>query len=189
MLQEITGVLDGFTSAKGSGVKQDNGLSIIGKFHLTCHDADGNLKWEEEFENAVVDTGKKYLLDTLNTSTTAVGPYLGLMQTWSATAAADNMTTHAGWTEAAAGSIAARGTPTWTAASGTGTVQKTHSGTVSFTCGATGFTCVGCFIVCGTGAVTTPASTAGILYSAGNFTGKTLIQNDILQVTYTTTLA
>ena len=170
-------------------------ISVTGEYNITCTDAAGNLKWSETFDNLVVDTGKKFILDSINTTLTAVGPYLGLISGASPTVAAADTMASKGWTEIGTAIIGAtsggqRGTPTWTSATGTGTVSKTHSGSVSFTAAGSG-TIGGCFIVLGTGAVTTVASTAGTLYSAGAFTAgaKTVTANDVLQVTYTTTLS
>ncbi len=183
---EINGASDACAASVAKGVQSFDSLGISGRFKMTCHDADGNLKWEEEFANSVVDAGKKYLLDAMTAAPTIAGPFLGLIATYTATAAGDTMGSHAGWTEFTG--VATRGTPTWTAASGTGTVTKAHSGTVSFTA-TSGGTINGCFIVLGSGAVNTVSSTAGTLYSAGSFTAKTVATSDVLQVTYSTTLA
>lgn len=46
----------------------------------------------------------------------------------------------------------------------------------------------GCFLVTGAGAVSTQSSTAGTLYSAGNFaTAKVTTAGDTVSVTYSTT--
>ena len=142
----------------------------------------------EEFatDNVVVDSGKKYILDALNTSTTAVGPYLGLI-TSGAPTTTTTMTQAAGF-EAASSVIALRLAPTFSAASGSGTVTKGATA-VTFTAAGAGATITGCLLCCGTGAVTTPASTAGTLYSCGTFTSKALAATDTLQVTYSTTMA
>jgi hypothetical protein len=49
-------------------------------------------------------------------------------------------------------------------------------------------TVFGCFLVTGTGAVSTISSTAGTLYSEGNFaTAKAVTSGDTVSVTYSTT--
>lgn len=142
----------------------------------------------EEFatDNVVVDDGKKYLLDSINTTTTAVGPYLGLI-TSGAPSTTTTMANAAGF-EAASSVIALRLLPTFSAASGSGTITKAATA-VTFTAAGAGATITGCMLVCGAGAVNTPANTAGRLYSCGTFTSKTLAPTDTLQVTYSTTLA
>ncbi len=184
---ETNHLREGIASVLDRPATQQNLLGIAGRFHLECRDRDGNLKWTEDFGNAVVDAGKKYLLDAMNNSISAVGPYLGLISGTPTVAQTDTMSSHTGWTEWT--SVAARGTPTWTAASATGgTATKTHSGSVSFAMTGSG-TVGGCFIVLGTGAVTTIGNTGGILYSAGSFTGKAVASGDTLNVTYSTTLS
>ena len=57
---------------------------------------------------------------------------------------------------------------------------------VEYVTGAGG-TVYGCFLVTGTGAVNTQGSTAGTLYSEGNFsTAKTTTAGDTVSVTYST---
>ena len=59
---------------------------------------------------------------------------------------------------------------------------------ITYTITSTGGTVGGCFIVTGTGAVSTQSSTAGTLYSAGAFgTPKTTTAGDTVAVTYSTT--
>jgi hypothetical protein len=49
-------------------------------------------------------------------------------------------------------------------------------------------TVYGCFLVTGSGAASTISSTAGTLYSEGNFsTAKTVTSGDTVSVTYSTT--
>ena len=59
---------------------------------------------------------------------------------------------------------------------------------VTYTITGAGGTVYGCFLVTGTGAVNTQSSTAGTLYSEGNFsTAKTTTAGDTVTVTYSTT--
>ena len=108
----------------------------------------------------------------------------------------DTQASHTGWTEVSSPAISARATVTFNAA--TETVASTTPGanevtagtsgtTVSFSIGGTA-TIGGCFIVLGTGAVSTLANTSGTLYSAGAFSGgpKAVASGDSLAVTYTT---
>ena len=169
-------------------------MEAQGCYHVTCHDKEGNLKWEDFIENVVVTVGKNLALDTFlaGSGYTVVGPYMGLISSVSYGAgpvAGDTMASHAGWTEAGsanAPTFAARIAPAWSAATGG---AKATSSAVSFTMTGAG-TLKGCFIVTGSGAVTTIASTAGTLFSAGLFSGgdKVVASTDVVNVTYSVSM-
>ena len=172
------------------------GMGVEGFYHVECRDAQGNLKWDEEFPNLVVAIGKQLLLDTLLRTSgtyTTVGPFLGLINNSTTFAAADTMTSKT-WTELTTytvGGSAVRGTAVFAAASSSGLTPSnvTTSTATAITYTMTGSATVyGCFLVTGTGAVSTISSTAGTLYSEGNFsTAKTVTSGDTVTVTYSTT--
>lgn len=172
------------------------GMGVDGFYHVECRDAAGNLKWEEEFPNLVVAVGKQLMLDTLLRTSgtyTTVGPFLGLIDNSTTFAAADTMTSKT-WTELTTytvGGSAVRGTAVFAAASSSGTTPSnvTTSAATAITYTMTGSATVyGCFLVTGTGAVSTISNTSGTLYSEGNFaTAKTVTSGDTVSVTYSTT--
>lgn len=176
-------------------------LGIAGHYHVVCRDADGNIKWEEEFPNLVNAVGKQLMLDTLLSGSgyTTVGPYLGLISGSSPTfLAADTMTSHPGWTEFVNYTIGlspVRGTAAFSAASSSGlspaNVTSKTASAITFTITSPGGTVGGCFLVTGAGAANTltpSPSTGGVLYSAGAFgTPKITTAGDTVSVTYTTT--
>ncbi len=172
------------------------GMGVDGFYHVECRDAAGNLKWEEEFPNLVVAVGKQLMLDTLLRTSgtyTTVGPFLGLIDNSTTFAAADTMTSKT-WTELTTytvGGSAVRGTAVFGAASSSGTTPSnvTTSAATAITYTMTGSATVyGCFLVTGTGAVSTISNTSGTLYSEGNFaTAKTVTSGDTVSVTYSTT--
>ena len=172
------------------------GMGVDGYYHVECRDADGKLKWTEEFPNLVVAVGKQLMLDTLLRTSgtyTTVGPFLGLINNSTTYAAADTMTSKT-WTELTTytvGGSAVRGTAVFAASSSSGTTPSnvTTSSATAITYTMTGSATVyGCFLVTGTGAVSTISSTAGTLYSEGNFsTAKTVTSGDTVSVTYSTT--
>jgi hypothetical protein len=181
------------TSAIGS-----ESMGIAGHYHVVCRDADGNIKWEEEFPNLVNAVGKQLMLDTLlsGSSYTTVGPFLGLISGASPTfAAADTMTSHGGWTEFVnytVGGSAVRGTASFSAATSSGTtptnVTTKTASAITYTITGAGGTVGGCFLVTGTGASSTQSNTSGTLYSAGAFaTAKITTSGDTVSVTYSTT--
>ena len=172
-----------------------NGMTMRGVYVAQCFDKDGNLKWEDTFDNHVATVGMDLFLDsTLDGSAyTTVGPYMGLISSvsWSTTAVGDTMASHAGWTEAGASNVpdysGDRKTCVWTSSTG-GVLALSAALVFTFTSGGT---VKGCFIVSGTGAVNTHDSTAGTLISSGVFTGgdKVVANTDVLNVSYSLTLA
>jgi len=165
-----------------------------GRYHVECFDRDGKLKWVEEFDNVVTTVGKNAMLDAAlaGSAYTVTGPYIGLISSvsFSAVAAGDTMASHSGWTEAGITNAptysAGRKTASWAAASGG---SKALSSNASYAITGSG-TVKGCFMVYGTGAVSTVDNTAGTLLSAGLFTGgdKVVSNGDTLNVSYSLAL-
>lgn len=175
------------------------GMGIEGSWHVVCHDKDGNFKWEESFPNLVVAAGKELMLNTLlrtSSTYTTVGPFLGLTNQSLTPAATDTMTTlvsvnAAEFTNYTVGGSAVRGTASFAAATSTGStpsnVTSSTATAITYTITGAGGTVYGCFLVTGTGAVNTQGSTAGTLYSEGNFSvAKATTAGDTVSVTYST---
>ena len=176
------------------------GMGIDGYYHVECRDAQGNLKWTEEFPNLVVQGGKELMLNTLLRTSgtyTTVGPFLGLTKVSLTPAATDTMTTlvttnAAEFINYTVGGSAVRGTAVFGAASSSGStpsnVTTSTATAITYTLTGAGGTVYGCFLVTGSGAVSTQSSTAGTLYSEGNFsTAKVTTAGDTVSVTYSTT--
>jgi len=175
------------------------GMGVEGFYHVECRDENGNLKWAEEVPNLVVAVGKQLLLDTLLRTSgtyTTVGPFLGLTNATLTPAATDTMTTLVGggkeFTNYTVGGSAVRGTAVFAAATSTGTtpsnVTTSAATAITYTITGAGGTVYGCFLVTGSGAVSTQSSTAGTLYSEGNFsTAKVTTAGDTVSVSYSTT--
>jgi hypothetical protein len=183
-----------------ANVNIPEGMGVEGYYHVECRDKEGNLKWTEEFPNLVVAVGKQLLLDTLLRTSgtyTTVGPFLGLTKVSLTPAATDTMTTlvttnAAEFINYTVGGSAVRGTAVFAASTSSGTTPSnvtTSSATaITYTITGAGGTVYGCFLVTGSGAVSTQSSTAGTLYSEGNFsTAKTTTAGDTVSVTYSTT--
>lgn len=150
-------------------------------------------KWEEEFENLVTIPGKNLALDTIlaGSAYTVVGPYIGLINsTASSSTTADTMASHAAWLEVGGANAptytAPRKTAAWSAASAG---SKALSSALTFAMTSAG-TVGGCFLVMGSGALSTIDNAAGTLYSAGAFTGgsKTVSSGDSITVSYTASM-
>lgn len=198
MQKELSSFGDHAQVTMQSNVVGAESVGIEGHYHVVCHDADGNLKWEEKFPNLVNAVGKQLMLDTLlsGSAYTTVGPFLGLISGASPTfLAADTMASHAGWTEFTnytVGGSAVRGTAVFSSATSTGlspTNVTTKTATaITYTITGGGGTVGGCFLVTGSGASSTQNNTSGTLYSAGAFaTAKITTAGDTVSVTYSTT--
>ena len=171
------------------GGSADEQVNITGSYEVKCLDAEGNLKWEDSIKNLVVTVGKNDLLDKyFSGSAYTAGWYMGLVDnaSFSAYAAGDTLASHAGWLEflsyTISGSSTNRATPSWGSASA-GSKATTAT---TFTISGTG-TVLGA-IMCTTQARNTASNGgAGILYSAGSFTGgsRAVASGDSLLVTYT----
>ena len=175
------------------------GMGVDGFYHVECRDAQGNLKWTDEFPNLVVQGGKELMLNTLlrGSSYSVVGPFLGLTKVSLTPVATDTMTTlvttnAAEFINYTVGGSAVRGTAVFAAATSTGTtpsnVTSSTATAITYTITGAGGTVYGCFLVTGSGAVSTQSSTAGTLYSEGNFSvAKAVTAGDTVSVTYSTT--
>ena len=196
MQNELSNFGDHAVATLQANASIPEGMGVDGYYKVECRDADGKLKWNEEFPNLVVAIGKQLMLDTLLRTSgtyTTVGPFLGLINNSTTFAAADTMSSKT-WTELTTytvGGSAVRGTAVFAASSSTGTTPSnvTTSTATAITYTMTGSATVyGCFLVTGSGAVSTISSTAGTLYSEGNFsTAKTVTSGDTVSVTYSTT--
>jgi hypothetical protein len=199
MTKEISNFGDHAVATLQANASIPEGMGIEGWYHVVCHDKDGNLKWEDKIPNLVVAVGKQLLLDTLLRTSgtyTTVGPFLGLTNATLTPAATDTMTTLIGggkeFTAYTVSGSAVRGTASFAAATSTGStpsnVTTSAASSITYTITGGGGTVYGCFLVTGTGAVSTQSSTAGTLYSEGNFaTAKATTAGDTVSVTYSTT--
>jgi hypothetical protein len=199
MQKELSNFGDHAQVAMQSNVVGAESVGIEGHYHVVCRDADGNIKWEEQFPNLVNAIGKELMLDTLLSTSgtyTTVGPFLGLISGSTPTfAAGDTMASHGGWTEFTnytVGGSPVRGTAVFGAASSTGAsptnVTTKTASAITYTITGGGGTVGGCFLVTGSGASSTQGNTSGTLYSAGAFaTAKITTAGDTVSVTYSTT--
>ena len=199
MQKELASCGDNAVATLQANVAIPEGMTQEGFYHVECRDAQGNLKWEEQVPNLVVAIGKQLMLDTLlkGSSYSVVGPYLGLTKVSLTPAATDTMTTlvttnAAEFINYTVGGSAVRGTAVFASSTSTGAtpsnVTSSTATAITYTITGAGGTVYGCFLVTGTGAVNTQSSTAGTLYSEGNFSvAKAVTAGDTVSVTYSTT--
>jgi hypothetical protein len=172
----------GITTAKATQEKVKGG----GVFTLKCFDKDGNLKWESVSPNLVVNVGlqdmnTKYFSGSAYTAAWYIGLYgAGASNT---PAAADTMSSHAGWTEVVAYSQATRVAATFgTATTADPSVISNSASPATFTINAT-TTVGGAFLTTGSA----KSGTTGTLFSASDFAApgdRSVVSADTLTVTY-----
>ena len=191
MTTEKLTATDHVSSGLTCNLKAGEEAKATGVFEIKCHDKDGNLKWEAQSKNLVVNVGLAYMAGTALTSTAQITTwYLGLYGAASSNtpAAADTMSSHAGWTEVVAYSNATRVAATFVAATTANPSVVTNSASPA-TFNINGTTTVGgAFLTSGSA----KSGTAGTLFSAADFGSpgdRSVVNSDTLSVTYTFSLA
>ena len=161
-----------------------------GVFHIQCLDKDGNLKWEAESKNLVVNVGLQSMNAVYFSSGTQITAwYIGLYGAAASNnpAAGNTMSSHAGWTEETGYSNANRPTCTFgTATTADPSVITNSASPASFSINATA-TIGGAFLT----SSNTKGGTTGTLFSAADFQSpgdRSVVNGDTLNVTYTFSL-
>ena len=160
-----------------------------GVFHVQCLDKDGNLKWEDQMHNLVVNEG----LQNMNTeyfkgSTYTAAFFLGLVTgpgSGTTYAAADTLASHAGWTEYTDYSGNRKAVTFGTATTADPSVISNSASPSSFTISGAGGVVAGAFLC------TVASGTSGVLFSEADFNSpgdRTVVAGDTLNVTYTFSL-
>ena len=173
----------GFGDAASASVKKKGSegstLKVSGYVKTVCRGPDGVVKWVDEGENIVVDTGIDYILGTAILDSATI--YVGLLTATPSPAAGWTMT-NAGGAEAAGYDEATRVLWGQGAASAKAVTNATAA---DFTMDGVDTSIGGAFLTTDS----TKDGTAGILIAAKAFTGgdKTVANNDVLSVTYTIT--
>jgi len=191
MFNEKVKSQDTTASSLIAGSSAAESASAKGVYKIQCHDKDGNLKWEDEAPNLVVNVGlqdmnAKYFTGSSYTAAWYIGLYGAAAS--NSPAAGDTMSSHAGWTEVVAYSQATRpactfGTPTTANPS----VATNSASPATFSINGT-TTVGGAFLTSNN----TKSGTTGTLYSAADFSSpgdRAVVSGDTLSVTYTLSLA
>ena len=175
---------------RNAGSGEEFGLN--GVYTFTCYDQDGNVKWEDGFENLTTNVGRANLLDSYFANTGGGAVVMGLMTNnavpASIPAVTDTQASHPGWFEAGATNVptysGTRKTPSFSSATSANPSVLSTSAAVVFSMTGSG-TVTGAFI--NIGGSSTIDNTTGTLFSAGNFTAgsKTVTSGDTINVTYT----
>lgn len=191
MTTEKLKVSDTISSGLACSQKTGEAAQATGKFEIKCHDKDGNLKWEAQSKNLVVNAGLAYMAGSALTSVTQITAwYIGLYGAGASNtpAAGDTMSSHAGWTEVVAYSNATRVAATFaTATTANPSVVTNSASQAQFNINGT-TTVGGAFLTSGSA----KSGTTGTLFSAADFGSpgdRSVVNTDILYVTYTFSLA
>lgn len=167
-------------------------ISVVhGRFSLKCTGEDGELLWEEGFDNLLTTAGANMILTAGVAGSTPA--FMGLISSvgFTTIVAADTMSSHAGWNEAQNTGTntppygTTRPTITWSSpaasAINTSSTQSfvfTNSGTVQ-----------GGFVVTGSGASATVANTSGVLMNAGTLAvAQPVVNTNTVTMSYTLTI-
>jgi hypothetical protein len=191
MTTEKLKAIDTVSSGLTCNLKAGEDAQATGMFEIKCHDKDGNLKWEAQSKNLVVNVGLQYMAGTALTSVAQTTSwFIGLYGAGASNtpAAGDTMSSHAGWTEVVAYSNATRVAATFaTATTANPSVVTNTASPATFNINGT-TTVGGAFLTSGSA----KSGTAGTLFSAADFGSpgdRAVVNSDTLSVTYTFSLA
>ena len=186
MFNEHASPVDAISSQVASGGEIGNKVKGGGAFTVQCFDKEGNLKWEAEKHNLVVNVG----LQDMNTkyftgSGYTAAWYIGLYGAASSNnpAAGDTAGSHGGWTELTSYSQATRPQAVFgTATTADPSVISNTLSVAQFSINAT-VTVGGAFLISNN----TKGGTTGVLFSAADFQSpgdRAVVSGDIINVTY-----
>jgi hypothetical protein len=190
MLNDKAKSTDTAIAAASVGANPQAAAKAGGVFHVQCHDAQGNLKWEAKEHNLVVNVGlqdmnTKYFTGSGYTATW----YLGLYGAAASNdpAAGDTMASHAGWTEVTAYSQATRPQAVFgTATTADPSVISNSGSPAVYTINGT-TTVGGAFLT----SDNTKSGTTGTLFSAVDFSApgdRAVVSGDTITVSYSFSL-
>jgi hypothetical protein len=190
MLNDKAKSTDTAIAAASVGATPQAAAKAGGVFHVQCHDAQGNLKWEVKEHNLVVNVGlqdmnTKYFTGSGYTATW----YLGLYGAAASNdpAAGDTMSSHAGWTEVTAYSQATRPQAVFgTATTADPSVINNSGAPAVYTINGT-TTVGGAFLT----SDNTKSGTTGTLFSAVDFSApgdRAVVSGDTITVSYSFSL-
>ena len=189
MLNDKANTSDAVSAGLVAKTGFSSGASGGGVFHVQCFDKDGNLKWEDQMHNLVVNEG----LQDMNTkyfagSTYTAGFFLGLVTgpgSGTAYAAGDTLASHIGWTEFTNYSGSRKAVTFGTATTADPSVISNSASPSQFSITGGGGTVAGAFLC------TVASGTSGVLFSEADFQSpgdRVVVAGDTLNVTYTFSL-
>lgn len=173
----------------GKTAQGEEMTGLGGVYTMTCYDKDGNIKWEDQFHNLVVNQG----LQDLNTKyfkgvTYTAAWWLGLVDGTSAPsyAAGNTLASHSGWTEIAGTGFGGTVYTGNRKQAVFGTASTANPSVIDNSASTAVFSIAASATIAGAFLANQETSNTGVLFSAGNFTGgsKTVASGDTVNVTY-----
>lgn len=186
-MKDIAKTTDTVTAGMVCGARPDARARAGGVYKIQCVGADGQVKWEEEMHNLVMNVGlqdmnAKYFTGAAYTATWFIGLITGPGSgtTFSAT---DTLASKA-WTEFTSYS-GVRKTATF------GTPSTADPSVATNSASPASFTMTGSGTIAGAFLTNVSSGTSGLLFSASDFQApgdRTVVSTDVLNVTYTFSL-
>jgi len=183
--ETVEKVTAGLVAKSGFGEHSKAG----GVFHVQCFDSAGNLKWEDQMHNLVVNVGLQDMNDKyFKGSSYTAAFYLGLVTgpgSGTTYAAGDTLASHAGWTEFTNYSGSRKAVTFGTATTADPSVIDNSASPAQFVISGAGGTVAGAFLC------TVSSGTSGTLFSEADFQSpgdRVVVSGDTLNVTYTFSL-
>jgi hypothetical protein len=163
--------------------------SAGGVYTIQCVGADGQVKWEQNTPNLVVNQGLQNMNTTyFNSGTQVTTWYVGLITgpgSGTTIAAGDTLASHAGWTEFSNYSGNRKAAVFGTATTADPSVIANTASPAQFSISGAGGTVAGAFLA------SVATGTSGVLFSASDFQSpgdRVVVSGDTLVVTYTFSL-
>jgi len=190
MLTDKAKSTDNVTAQMSAGGGLKDRVKAGGMFRIQCRDREGNIKWEEQSHNLVVNEGlqdmnTKYFTGSGYTATWYLGLY-GAAST-NNPSAGDTMLSHGGWTEVTAYSQATRPQAVF------GTATTADPSVISNSASPAVYSINGTTVVGGAFLTSnnTKSGTTGTLFSAVDFSApgdRSVVSGDTITLTYTFSL-
>lgn len=166
-----------------------SGAAAGGVYTVQCFDKDGNLKWEDQSHNLVVNQGLKDMNDKYFTGSAYTATwFIGLITgpgSGTSFSASDTLATHGGWVEYADYSGARKAAVFAAASLADPSVITNSASPASFSITGAGGIVAGAFLA------SVSSGSSGILFSESDFQSpgdRTVVSGDTLNVTYTFSL-
>jgi hypothetical protein len=189
MFNNLAKSTDKVASGLVCGSKPQAKAKAGGVYKIQCVGADGQVKWEDEMHNLVVNQGLQSMVAVyLDAATQITTWYIGLITgpgSGTTIAAADTLASHSGWTEFTDYSGNRKTATFGTATTADPSVIDNSGSPASFTISGAGGTVAGAFLC------SVASGTSGTLFSASDFQSpgdRVVVSGDTLNVTYTFSL-